>query len=76
MFNLALGAVILELETLTMNLQWIQSKLHLSSAQHKKPLLYLELLATRSTAAEPASWPLHISVAQVAQGTDCLWNPP
>ena len=39
-----------------------------SSAQHTKPLLCLALGATVSTAADPASWSLHILVPQLALG--------
>ena len=71
MFILGLGAVFLDLE------HWL--KLSLSSTQHAKPLLCLELGATLSTAADPASWSLHILVPQLALGPiacPVLLSPP
>ena len=71
MFILGLGAVFLDLE------HWL--KLSLSSMQHAKPLLCLELGATLSTAADPASWSLHILVPQLALGPiacPVLLSPP
>lgn len=44
----------------------IKSQLSVSSAQYAKPLLCLELGAALSTAADSASWSLHILVAQLA----------